>query len=223
MIAVGLTDLGIKQQLMSGFHGTGASTCLIRVEFSDAACAAMFLNGNQPREQEVYEVIGRRALENLLLPPPGVSPDSDRYRREVLASGSTWADLKSLGNPATFGTVLPQLAHDVVRLNVVGSDYLTVMWWAESMASAARKLADVRAFVGQTDPDTLHNNNTFTKKRNDLQKHMARVVSHSEMHFGLPFGLVALCQAASSNAVPMGLITFGGLTRRFALAAHATA
>jgi hypothetical protein len=222
MIGVGLLNAEVKRQLMSGFHGTGMSTCLIRVAFSDAACEAMFLNGGIPRAQAEYEALGRSALQILLLPPPGDSLDADRYRRDILASDSIWTKLKALGNPATFGTV-PELPHDTVRLAVVGSDYLEVMWWAESMASAAEKLADVRAFVGQADPDTLHNNNTFMKKRDDLQKHLGSVVARSQMHFSLPFGLVALCQAASPNAVPTGLITSPALTKQFALAASAKA
>lgn len=217
MIGVGLLNVSVKQQLMSRFHGTGMSTCLIRVSFSDAACEAMFLNGGSPRTQAEYEVIGRGALQMLLLPPPGDSLDSDGYRREILASDPVWTKLKALGNSAAFATV-PELPHDPVRLAVVGSDYVEVMWWAESMASAAQKLADMRAFVGRADPDTLHHNNTFMKMRDELQEHMAGVVANSQMHFSLPFGLVALCRAASPSAVPMGLITSPALTRQFALA-----
>ncbi|HEY7391562.1 MAG TPA: hypothetical protein VH640_23810 [Bryobacteraceae bacterium] len=214
MIAVGLIDAAGKAQLMTGFHSTGTSTCLIRVEFSDAACEAMFLNNGTPREQPEYEAIGRRTLQKLLFPPPGDSIDADAYRRNALTE-PVWSQLKKLGNPAKFASALPELADDSLRLSVVGSDYAAITWWAESMASAAPKLAAVRAFVGQADPGTLRGDTMFQKLRDDLQQHMAQVVAISKLHFNLPLGLAALHEAALPNAVATGRIGSAALTKEF--------
>ncbi len=220
MIAVGLLDAGGKAELMTGFHGSGASTCVIRVEFSDAACEAMFLNNGIPREETEYEAIGRRKLQKLLFPPPGDSLDADRYRRDALTE-PVWRQLKALGNPAEFAGALPELAGDSLRLNVVGSDYAAITWWAKTMASAARKLAAVRAFVGQADPGTLHADSRFQTLRDDLQQHMAQVVANSQLHFNLPLGLAALYEAALPNAVATGRIGSAGLTKEFSKAVGA--
>lgn len=214
VLGLGLINVGIKQQIMNGFHGTGTSTCLLRSEFDDAACQAMFLDAaSKPRQQTEYERIGRGALQQLLL--PGDSNDADKYRRDILASDPLWEKLKVAGQ-ANFGQVLPAFAHDTLRLNVVVTDFTTVMWWAQSMASTAQKLAAVRNFVGAADPATLEGNNTFKSLRNDLQKHIASVVSNSQLEFGLPFGITALHQAAFPKARPFGLIVSPAFTKAFA-------
>ncbi len=219
LIGLGLINIGLKQQLMSGFHGSGPSTCLLRVEFGDAACEAMFLSPDgEPRPQLEYEVIGRSAMQVLLL--PGDQNDADKYRRDILANDDTWAKLTDAGQPS-FGQSLPSLANDAVRLNVVRSDYTAVMWWAESMASTAQKLAAMRKFIGTASPATLQGNNRFNFLRNDLQNHVAGVVAKSGMQFGLPFGLVALYQAAFPLAGPNGIIVSDSITKFFAPAVAA--
>jgi hypothetical protein len=220
LIGLGLINLGLKQQLMAGFHTGGASTCLLRAEFGDSACGAMFLNqAGSPRLQPDYELIGRNAMQTLLVPVSDQN-DTNKYRRDILSNDAVWAELKAAGQPG-FGQVLPALANDTVRLNVVRSDYTVVMWWAESMASTARRLAAMRSFIGSADPSTLQGNNTFHSLRNDLQKHMAGVVANSGLQFGLPFGLVALYQAALPLGVPSGIIVSDSLTRLFAQAVAA--
>jgi hypothetical protein len=218
LIGLGLVTPAGKAELLAGFVGTGESTYLLRVEFGDAACSTMFLRNGQPRAQAEYERIGRDTMIALLL--PGRSNDEFKYRRDVLSSDEIWAKLKAAGQPS-FGTVLPGLAHDDVRLNVVKSDYSVIIWWAESMASTGKRLAAVRNFVGAADPATLEKNQTFKSLRDDLQKHVADVVAKSGMQFGLPFGLVALYSAAGAQALPNGIIVSDPLTRVFAPAVPA--
>ena len=79
----------------------------------------------------------------------------------------------------------------------------------------------MRSFIGSADPSTLQGNNTFHSLRNDLQKHMAGVVANSGLQFGLPFGLVALYQAALPLGVPSGIVVSDSLTRLFAQAVAA--
>jgi hypothetical protein len=221
MLGLGLVNADLKRQLLAGFHGTGTSTCQLRVEFGDKACEAMFLAEGRPRPQLEYETIGRSVLQTLLQPPPGDTKDVDAYRREVLANDDIWKKLKAAGQPG-FGTVLPALAGDAVRLNTIRSDYTEIMWWARSMASTAQKLFEMRSFIETADPGTLRGNNKFIEKRKDLQKHVAGVVANSGLEFGLPFGLVALYQAAKPLAVPHGIITSSALTRSFSRAAGAS-
>lgn len=213
LIAVDLISVEAKKQLMAGFLGTGASTCMLRAEFSDEACEAMFLTATgRPRNQSEYERIGRDALQQLIL--PGDQRDSDKYRRDVLSSDDVWSKLKRAGQ-ANFGQVIPELANDIDRINVVRGDYTEIMWWAESMASTAQKLAAMRTFVDNTDPSTLQGNNQFNLLRKDLQSHIAKVVMNSQLQFGLPFGLAALYHAASPKAQSSGLIVSPALTRSF--------
>jgi hypothetical protein len=219
LIGLGLINIAIKQQLMAGFHGGGPSTYLLRVEFGDPACEAMFLNAaGTARPQIEYEVIGRDALQVLLL--PGNQSDTEKYRRDILANDDIWAKLKEAGQ-FNFGGILPALAHDAIKLNVVNSDFTIIMWWAKSMASTAKKLEAMRSFIGNADPATLNGNNTFNALRNDLQKHVAGVVANSKLQFGLPFGLVALYHAALPQAVANGMIVSEGLTKAFAPASSA--
>jgi hypothetical protein len=222
MIALGLETPAGKALDLAAFHGSGLSTCLIRVAFTDAACEAMFLTNGVPRKQSEYERIGRSVLSSLLLPPPG-APDADGYRRAVLDSDSIWSALDDTGNVAAFGTV-PQLAgikNDTVRLNVVGSDYITVSWWASNMAAAAKQLATVKSLVA-SGPTAL-NGNALSKQMEALRSRFAGVVANSQMHFDLPFGITALAAAAGSTAVPTGHVEMAGLTKDFARAMVAAA
>ncbi len=212
LIGLGLINIGIKQQLMAGFPGTGKSTYLLRVEFGDRACETMFLNAGTPRQQIEYEAIGRSTMQMLLL--PGDEDDADKYRRDVLANDAIWAQLKDAG-PFNVAQVLPALAHDTIRLSLVTGDYIEIMWWASSMASTAVKLAAMRNFIGAADPATLNGNNTFNSLRNSLQKNVADVVAKSGLRFGLPFGLIALYQAAFPEGEPNGIIVSDALTQVF--------
>ncbi|MEO7144468.1 MAG: hypothetical protein ABI165_13295 [Bryobacteraceae bacterium] len=207
--AVNLITPAAKAALMLAFTGAGASFQMLRVEFNDAASESMFLHAGAPRPQADFEFIARTALAMLLL--PGDSDDTAKYRRDVLGGDALWNRLKAVGQPG-FRQELPAL--NDVQLAVVQSDYTNVMWWAESMATTAVKLAQMKKFIASVPADTLHNNPEFIDRYNDLQKHMADVVAKSGLSFGLPFGLVSLFRAAA-GAVPSAAIVSPALTRFF--------
>jgi hypothetical protein len=215
-IAVGLLTQAGKANLLNGFTGTGASFYLLRAQFDDAASQSMFLNGGTARPQSDYERIARIGLSMLLL--PGDSNDADKYRRDILGNDSLWATLKQLGQPS-FAQALPGLNN--VQIAVVQSDYTNVMWWAESMATTAVKLAQMKAFIASAPAGTLGHNNAFIKLTTDLQKHMADVVAKSGLSFGLPFGLVSLYNAAS-GAVASASIVSPAITQNFLAARGAS-
>ena len=44
---------------------------------------------------------------------------------------------------------------ETLRVEVVSADYTLIIWWAESMATAAKQLADMRAFLKGKDAEAL--------------------------------------------------------------------
>ena len=207
--------VGLKSSVDSGPHlnaFTGPSTFLLRVEFSDRACQAMFLNAAaQPRPLSNFENLGRHAMADLL---PAGETDSSQERRGVLLNAGLWAQLKEAG-PPSFERILPAPARKPVPLEVIKTDFVAVTWWAESMASTAEKLFAVSQFVQTADPSSLSNNPRFEDLRNALQQHVAALVAHSGMQFGLPFGLVALYRAAAPFATADSLIVLPEWTKHF--------
>jgi hypothetical protein len=62
----------------------------------------------------------------------------------------------------------------------------------------------VRAFVGNSDPSTLFQNNEFKKKRDALQKNLAAMVKASKTRFHEPWGMVCLFWAGGSPRTAYG-------------------
>ena len=70
--------------------------------------------------------------------------------------------------------------------------------WAEAMVEAGVLVQDMRAFVGDSGPAPLFQNNEFKKKRDALQKKMADMVKASKIRFDEPWGMVCLFWAGGS-------------------------
>jgi hypothetical protein len=216
-VALRLLDAAGKAAIMQSFHGTGASTCTVRVVFNDDACKALFLDPKtqNPGRPKYYVDLGRNALKTLLLPPPGDQTDSDGFRRRVLDSEKIWNQFQG---QTTVGLVMEQEAGwqlDDPRIPVLAADYSVIVWWADAMSSTADKVADMQTFVKSADSATLETNKVFTAKKADVQKHVMGVVKNCPMSFDQPFGLVALDWAAGPAAVASGILLSSAINREF--------
>jgi hypothetical protein len=206
-VALNLLDQAGKAQLMKAFTGGGASTCLLRTEFDDNACLAMFLDARgNPRPEQDYLEIARQSLRALLDP---ARSDIARYRYTML-DDAVWPTALTKGASAELGPLLPipstHPQYSLVLQDVIGDMY-DMQWWAGSMHAAGRELQAMRAFLASKPTDPLADTAEFEGHKEKLQKLIAKMVGASKMRFDDPFGMVSLFWAAGSPKASGKLVT----------------
>jgi hypothetical protein len=223
LVALNLVDQAGKAEFMKPFAtrekgaAGGASSCLLRTEFDDAACRAMFLDaqGNARSEQDYLE-IARQALRALLDPAlleqTGLDlahSDIARYRYTIL-DDAVWPSALATGASPELGPLLPipgtHPQYTLVLQDVIGDMY-DITWWAGSMHAAALDLQAMRTFLASNPANPLAETPEFESRREKLQKRMAKMVEASKMRFDDPFGMVSLFWAAGSPKASGKLVT----------------
>ena len=187
---------------------------LIETEFDRAACERMFLQDGSPRDRDFYEDVGKLALLALVQ-----DDDADAYRRMPLTNGALWRAMRK-SRSSDFRTLLPPPittgTEEAKRLHVavVTADYMTIVWWAGAMATAARQLAGMRAFLAGPPPVVPSDTDeAFTRRRAALHAAMVDVVQKSPSTFGGdPWGLVALFYASQRSAAVRAAVVSPKLT-----------
>jgi len=96
---------------------------------------------------------------------------------------------------------------DVQRIELHDGEFFTSRscsaWTREASSKAA-----------SADPATLAGSHEFAKRRDQLQKKMAGVISRSRTRFDEPWGLVSLFQAAGSTGASARVVATGLLLER---------
>ena len=202
-----------RSDYLKGFPGGGHSTCLIRTEFDKSACHSLFFETpNKLWDVSHYLNLGRQAMRALI--DPGNS-DTDRIRYALL--DKHWADAVRTGpndNLASLvGLHLTNSTDRAITMFLIGDVY-TIAWWADAMVAAGQAIADMQQFLAGADPATLAGSHEFAKRRDQLQKKMAGVISKSRTRFDEPWGLVSLFWAAGSTGASARVMAAGLLLER---------
>jgi len=202
-----------KSDGLKAFPGGGHSTCLIRTEFDNNACHALFFETpNTLWDVSHYLDLGRQAMRGLI--DPGNS-DTDRIRYALL--DKHWADAVKTGpndNLASLvGLHLTNSTDRAITMFLIGDVY-TIAWWADAMVAAGQAIAGMQQFLAGADPATLAGSHEFAKRRDQLQKKMAGVISKSRTRFDEPWGLVSLFWAAGSTGASARVVADGLLLER---------
>lgn len=211
--AVGLLPAGEIATRLGTVDDFDRGSLLIEAEFDEAACERMFIDGDAPRERDFYEDVGKLALLALVQ-----EDDADAYRRMPLTNGALWRAMRK-SQSSDFRTLLPPPvtsgSEEARRLHVgvVTADYLMIVWWVGTMATAARKLGEMRAFLGRPPMVPSETDKAFVGRRKDLHEAMVRVVQKSPSTFGSdPWGLVALFYASQRSAAVRAAVVSPKLT-----------
>lgn len=183
-VALGLASALEASGLLDGLNDFGHSSLFAENRFDEALCKKLFLQGSKARPQLEYERAGRAALGLMIAPG-----DPDAYRRVLVDRDEVWNRLKELGNPTEFHTALPRLTN--VQTATVGSDYILLIWWAESMSSMAAILEKFEAFF-TANPDAGPDHPQFQALRAKLAKATADVAAKTKPEFGRPWGFLAM-------------------------------
>lgn len=200
-----------KPRLLGPIVGKARSNYMLRTEFDDQACTAMFLDpAGNPRDPLFYERVGREALTILL--QPGDPDDPGGIRRATVQNEDLWRQSVAEGVTKFISLLPDSLRNSPLRQLVVG-DFLLIEWWVDAMQSSGKLLADMRAFLQGKNAETLRNDNQFKKKSQALQEHMMNVVAQSKVRFHDPWGLIALYRTVGARAATTGVILSPLLTR----------
>jgi hypothetical protein len=183
-------------RLPAGIQAFGATTVLAETDYDDATMGTLFLYNNRPRNGGDYEIAGRNAL--LYLVRKG---EEDDYRLLTASNDRLWSQMKQIGDvsSAQFRELIQIHTQVPIAPDVIGRDYLNIVWWSEAMQSCAKKLIAVRNFISQQmeiDP----NNHDFLAQKRDLAGHLREVAATTRQDFGGPWGLVAMCLLADGVA-----------------------
>ncbi len=190
--ALGLMSEQEKQDMLRGIDDFGRSTFYAETNYDDDLTTALFLDqAGQPRTEDDYELKGRDALQ--LLVQQG---DPDDYRRRPALDHRLWKQMKD-GGPFNFRPLFPDLTPQ--QVDVIASDYVVIVWWAQAMRGMGEKLAQVHNFFAQN-PNPNPADEAFKKLRNQLADHMASVAKTTKKQFADPWGLVAMDLASGSKS-----------------------
>jgi len=202
-----------KSDCLKAFPGGGHSTCLIRTEYDNSACHSLFFETpNKLWDVSHYLDLGRQAMRALIDPS---NSDTDRIRYALL--DKHWADAVKTGpndNLASLvGLHVTNSTDRAITMFLIGDVY-TIAWWADAMVAAGQAIAGMQQFLAGADPATLAGSHEFAKRRDQLQKKMAGVISKSRTRFDEPWGLVSLFWAAGSTGASARVVADGLLLER---------
>ena len=199
MAAIGLTSG--RSALPADIDQFGASTFLLESAYDNTACVSVYLDAaGRPRSVDEYDKIGRNAILALVQPN-----DQNDFRGRAMSSDVLWKELRRAG-PAALATVLPQDLKTDHRVAIIRADYVLISWWADSMHAAGAALAEMNALLKSANPAALNTNPEFHRRREALEKALAKAVADNHSQFGDPWGLVAMHQAANGKANAKGVI-----------------
>jgi hypothetical protein len=202
-----------SEDYLNQWQGGGSSTCLIRTDFNDGACRALFFQSpGKLWDIDHYLDLGRRALRALLDPD---SSDTERFRCELL--DRHWADALRKGPVDELGPLVGLRLTDSSGQRItpyLRGDVYTIRWWANSMRAAGEAVLDMQKFLANANPATVSDSHEFASRRDHLQKKMADLISKSQTRFDDPWGLIALFWAAGSTGGSARLVANGLLVQR---------
>ena len=198
VMALQLTERGSAPDLSAGVDDFGKSSLSLETTFDKTACERVFQTAGAPPGRDAYESIGKRAL--LALVKPG---DPDAFRRIPLENDALWRRLKDSGQ-SNFRFVLPPPitggTAEALRVAVVTADYSVIVWWAQAMATAAERLADMTTFLAGRHATALDNDPQFQRRRSELEDAVTKAIRRNTATFDDPWGLVALFLASAGTA-----------------------
>ena len=190
LVVTGLLTRTQAEAYQQQFAGGGASTCLLRTAFDDAACRNLFFNAaGELWESGHYLDLGRQTMRALIDPNDS---RTDRLRYDLL--DKHWDRALSVGADNGLAEVMGLHLSDSSDAGIVPyliGDVYTIVWWADAMHKAGAALLDMQQFTV--------NSPEFQQRRDQLQKRMAGLIAKSQTRFDNPWGLISLFWAAGST------------------------
>jgi hypothetical protein len=195
-VALGLETLHLTQ---TGFPESidefGKTTVYAEAGYDNAAFRSLFFAGSGLQDPLLYIAAGRQAIQNLV-----TKGDTDDSRLLLATNDGFFHQLQKIGNVQS-----PQFAQACINAGVpehmvhfVGTDYLDVVWFAETMQNAGEKLQAVDRYLAKN-PAADPGNHEFLQLKKQLAEALARAVEQATTDFGGPWGFEAMALLGKSR------------------------
>lgn len=208
-LALGLAISEEDRQLLQGELASGRSALYAETVYDPPAMRGLFFDATgRLHPQDAYVNAGLTALSLLVR-----EGDEQDFRR-ALADSALWNAMESAGSGANAHLVmqrrLPALPY--ISREVIYSDYRTIAFWAESMASLGRKMAQIDEFFVKNPGGVDRDDKRLNKLRQELRDRLADVAAKTKEKFGDPWGLVAAHIVGGGRSIASARITTSAAT-----------
>jgi hypothetical protein len=175
----------------------------LRLFFADAAKRKI-------RSQADFERIGRATMLALIDP---ADPAGD-VRRSVLASDQIWAAMNDAGAVASFRTIPGLTALGPTQIAAVGTDWIDVRWWADSMSAIGEQLTQMISAIDASTAADPSADPEFMKTRAKVAASLATVTRRAHAAFVGGWGLAVMAALSGSAGLTMD-ISLDGSARHY--------
>jgi hypothetical protein len=184
------------------------------VNYATPAILAMFFSNTAaltPRTQDELEQIGRDAMRVFLNPSDPV----DAARIAVLSNPAAWAAMDESGDTATFGQILELQHLNQVQLAVVGSDWVSIRWWADVFTKVAPALRDTMAALAKAPAANPAQDPDFMKQRARMANALGAVTRKTNAAFVHGWGEAVLFALSGKTGTPAMDIRWIGYQKHY--------
>jgi len=202
--ALGLQTLPVaKREIPVNVDDFDQTLAYAETRYDDHAFRSLFFTdkgGLYP--EQMYSDAGRLAISYLV--EPG---DDDDFRLALATNPALFNDLSQIGN------VNSKEFHDRCvaagvpdsMVPVVGTDYLDVAWFTQSMVTAGQKLQEIDLFL-EANPGIDPENNDFKKLKQQLADSLGQVADQATTSFGGPWGFTTMALLGKASSTKWMLI-----------------
>jgi hypothetical protein len=171
-----------------------------KTSYGPETSESLFLDSDHhARRVDEYEEIGRQALLAVVR-----TGDIDDWRRIPCEDPVLFDQMNRIGNvnDVRFKALFSNLKNPDLQIRAIGTDFLTIRWWSDSMRRLGERLEEMRTFLASpANKDiNLKTNRRFQKVRDQLAAQLKHVTDNTSELFGEPWGLVAMYMASGGKA-----------------------
>jgi hypothetical protein len=142
---LGSNDAAAAQtQLKQALKDYGTSGISLSLSLKPAQCRQLFLAADGNPHNFSYFISAICGAEKTIL---AGDPGSATRLKLFNASSQTWLDLRDAGASSNISPILQTIGVPTAELQLIITDVITAVWWAESMESYAKALANNQSLV----------------------------------------------------------------------------
>ncbi len=211
---LGIIPQGSLDTVLSATQSFPHATVSATVHYGTSSILAMFFSDTdalKPRTQDELELIGRNTMQAFLDPSDPV----DAARIGVLTNSAAWAAMDENGNTATFGQILELQNLNEVQLAVVGSDWISIRWWADVFTRVPPVLSDTLATLQKAPAGNPTQDPDFMKQRARLANALGAVTRNTNAAFVHGWGEAVIFALSAKAGTPSMDLSWSGHQKHY--------
>ncbi|HTU49724.1 MAG TPA: hypothetical protein VMF56_03965 [Acidobacteriaceae bacterium] len=211
---LGIIPQGSLDAVLSATQSFPHALVSATVSYATPAILAMYFSDTgalKPRTQDELEQIGRDTMRAFLNPSDPV----DAARIAVLSNSAAWVAMDESGDTATFGQILELQHLNQVQLAVVGSDWVSIRWWADVFTKVAPALRDTMAALAKAPAANPAQDPDFIKQRARLANALGAVTRKTNAAFVHGWGEAVIFALSGKAGTAAMDISWSGFKKHY--------